>query len=60
MDLFAWADEQDAKRVPTGQVIDIRARIDERVHRYLDLLEMTLNERVQNQTECGARTPVTE
>jgi|GEM_PF-5942396 len=40
MDLFAWADEQDAKRPPMGQVIDIRAQIDERVHRYLDLLEM--------------------
>lgn len=40
MDLFTWADDQDAKRLPKGQVIDIRARLDERIHRYLDLLEV--------------------
>lgn len=40
MDLFSWADERDAGRSSMGQVIDIRARIDERIHRYLDLLEM--------------------
>jgi hypothetical protein len=39
VDLFTWVEEQDAKRLRKGQVIDIRARLDERIHRYLDLLE---------------------
>ena len=40
MDLFSWADAQEQSRPEMGQVIDICARLDERAHRYLDLVEM--------------------